>query len=66
MATGPTGETTYGLPRWAIELDVTDGDVVRRVVHHEPMGRRKSPWKVGARTAVRIDPDDPDQVTFAE
>lgn len=64
VAAGPTGGTLYTLPEWAITLDVVDGGTVRRVVHHEPMGRKKSPWKVGMTTSVRIDPDDPDELTF--
>jgi len=65
VSAAPTGGTAYGLPEWAIELDVTDGTEVRRVVHHEPMGRTRAPWTPGTRTTVRIDPDDPDQLTFA-
>lgn len=65
VSAGPTGGTLHGLPEWAVELDVTDGVEVRRVVHHEPMGRPTAPWTPGTRTKVRIDPDDPDALTFA-
>lgn len=66
VAAGPTGGTLHGLPEWAVELDVDESGVVRRIVHHEPMGRKKSPWKLGTSTFVRIDPDDPDQLTFSK
>jgi hypothetical protein len=65
VSAAATGGQMCGLPEWAIHLDVTDGGAVRRVVHHEPLARARSPWTPGLRTAVRIDPDDPEQVTFA-
>ncbi|HEX7133593.1 MAG TPA: hypothetical protein VF228_13540 [Iamia sp.] len=65
VSAAATGGTLYGLPEWAIHLDVTDGGTVRRVVHHEPLARTRPPWTPGRQTAVRIDPDDPDQVTVA-
>lgn len=65
VSAAATGGQIHGMPEWAIHLDVTDGGAVRRIVHHEPMGRARSPWTPGLRTAVRIDPDDPDQITFA-
>jgi hypothetical protein len=65
VAAEATGGQLHGLPEWAIHLDVDDGGAVRRVVHREPLARTRSPWTPGRRTAVRIDPDDPDQVTFA-
>lgn len=66
VSAGPTGGTLHGLPEWAVELDVDDGGTVRRVVHHEPMGRKTSPWKIGMSTFVRISPDDPDELTFSK
>lgn len=65
VSAAATGGQRHGLPEWAIHLDVDDGGVVRRIVHHEPLARLTSPWTPGLRTAVRIDPDDPDEVTFA-
>lgn len=65
VSAGATGGLLHGLPEWAIHLDVTDGGQVRRIVHHEPLARTTPPWTPGLRTTVRIDPDDPEQVTFA-
>lgn len=65
VSAAATGGTLHGAPEWAVHLDVTDRGTVRRVVHHEPLLRTRAPWTPGLRTAVRIDPDDPDQLTFA-
>lgn len=65
VSAAATGRQVNGVPEWAVHLDVTDGGTVRRVVHHEPLTRTRPPWTPGLRTAVRIDPDDPDQLTFA-